>query len=133
MCMYHTRCDIVNTSYQKLPFGSGDYPDKYLVPGKCHVFVFFRVPMYNTMVCHTHTYHVLAAPTTCCPCNCMSVFSQDRFEESQVMPTERFRAAAVNASEYVYLFGGRDLNGSLVSVVFFRVVYHLFEKMVYSV
>eukprot|EP00904_Undaria_pinnatifida_P009997 jgi/Undpi1/6127/HiC_scaffold_20.g08612.m1 len=37
----------------------------------------------------------------------------DRFEEKQAMPTERFRAAAVNVSEYVYLFGGRDLNGSL--------------------
>ena len=30
------------------------------------------------------------------------------------MPTERFRAAAVNASEYVYLFGGRNGNNELV-------------------
>ena len=22
--------EIINTSYQKLPFGSGDYPDKFL-------------------------------------------------------------------------------------------------------
>ena len=31
--MGHTRhlCrEIINTSYQKLPFGSGDYPDKLL-------------------------------------------------------------------------------------------------------
>ncbi|CAM9256994.1 unnamed protein product, partial [Ascophyllum nodosum] len=37
----------------------------------------------------------------------------DRFEERQSMPTERFRAAAVNASEYVYLFGGRNGNNEL--------------------
>ena len=24
------KCCIINTSYQKLPFGSGDYPDKLL-------------------------------------------------------------------------------------------------------
>ena len=31
------------------------------------------------------------------------------------MPTTRFRAAAVNVSHHVYLFGGRAPNGSLVS------------------
>lgn len=57
--------------------------------------------------------HLLAVPV---PAACtLSAFSKDRFEEKQAMPTERFRAAAVNVSEYVYLFGGRDLNGSLVS------------------
>lgn len=30
------------------------------------------------------------------------------------MPTPRFRAAAVNVSHHVYLFGGRDVNGTLV-------------------
>ncbi|CAM9245234.1 unnamed protein product [Hapterophycus canaliculatus] len=29
------------------------------------------------------------------------------------MPTERFRAAAVNVTQYVYLFGGRDASGVL--------------------
>lgn len=31
------------------------------------------------------------------------------------MPTVRFRAAAVNVSHHVYLFGGRAANGDLVS------------------
>ena len=33
------------------------------------------------------------------------------------MPTERFRAAAVNVTEHVYLFGGRDVAGNLVRVL----------------
>ncbi|CBJ27796.1 conserved unknown protein [Ectocarpus siliculosus] len=37
----------------------------------------------------------------------------DEFIENQEMPTERFRAAAVNVSEHVYLFGGRDAAGNL--------------------
>lgn len=40
---------------------------------------------------------------------------QDVFRENQAMPTERFRAAAVNVTEYVYLFGGRNASGVLVS------------------
>lgn len=30
------------------------------------------------------------------------------------MPYKRFRSAAVNVSQHVYLFGGRNLSGSLV-------------------
>lgn len=46
----------------------------------------------------------------CCP----TPPRQDEFIENQEMPTERFRAAAVNVSEHVYLFGGRDVAGNLV-------------------
>ncbi|CAN0121878.1 unnamed protein product [Scytosiphon promiscuus] len=38
----------------------------------------------------------------------------DVFRENQAMPTERFRAAAVNVTEHVYLFGGRNAAGVLV-------------------
>eukprot|EP00903_Cladosiphon_okamuranus_P009594 g9133.t1 len=37
----------------------------------------------------------------------------DEFRENEEMPTERFRAAAVNVTEHVYLFGGRDVTGNL--------------------
>ncbi|CAM9671181.1 unnamed protein product [Pylaiella littoralis] len=37
----------------------------------------------------------------------------DEFRANQDMPTERFRAAAVNVSQYAYLFGGRDVDGTL--------------------
>jgi len=42
--------------------------------------------------------------------------AQDEFRFNNPMPTERFRAAAVNVTEHVYLFGGRDVAGSLVRV-----------------
>lgn len=48
-------------------------------------------------------------------CATAAALPQDRFDETESMPTERFRAAAVNVSEFVYLFGGRDINGTLVS------------------
>lgn len=41
---------------------------------------------------------------------------QDTLEEKQPMPIVRFRAAMVNASNYVYFFGGRDLDDGLVSL-----------------
>lgn len=41
---------------------------------------------------------------------------QDVFDvDVEEMPVARFRSAAVNVSQHVYLFGGRDTNGSLVS------------------
>ena len=49
---------------------------------------------------------------------------QDEFRENDEMPTERFRAAAVNVTEHVYLFGGRDVAGNLVRCLWFRFKRH---------
>ncbi|CAM9558279.1 unnamed protein product [Choristocarpus tenellus] len=39
---------------------------------------------------------------------------EDKFTESEAMPNLRYRAAAVNVSNHIYMFGGRDLEDSLV-------------------